>query len=170
MIWGGSKLLPEKWLDALRFSVKIETVFSAQIKVFSKKKKKKVFTETKTISRLFAQINWPFAPPAPPLPTAMLVINIDIIVNYSCTQNAKRNWNRKKIGFVVIIFITVAFQSVGPTGYACGVKPPPCVIDRLEGGSLTWRPKGFRFLLAKATWWIRCNSNYILQNYHYLPA
>ena len=41
MIWGGSKLLPEKWLDALRFSVKIETVFSAQIKVFSKKKKKK---------------------------------------------------------------------------------------------------------------------------------
>ena len=54
MIWGGSKLLPEKWLDALRFSVKIETVFSAQIKVFSKKKKKKkkkkkVVTETKTV-------------------------------------------------------------------------------------------------------------------------
>ena len=74
---GGSKLLPEKWLDALRFSVKIETVFSAQIKVFSKKKnknkkkglswnlngfsspnegvlqkknkKKKVFTETKMV-------------------------------------------------------------------------------------------------------------------------
>ena len=41
MIWGGSKLLPEKWLNALRFSVKIETVFSAQIEVFSKKKKKK---------------------------------------------------------------------------------------------------------------------------------
>ena len=62
MIWGGSKLLPEKWLDALRFSVKIETVFfcpnwgvlqkkkglpwnlngfSVQMKVFSKKKKKK---------------------------------------------------------------------------------------------------------------------------------
>ena len=38
---GGTKLLPEKWLDALRFSVKIETVFSAQIKVSSKKKKKK---------------------------------------------------------------------------------------------------------------------------------
>ena len=36
---GGSKLLPEKWLDAWRFSVKIETVFSAQIEVFSKKKK-----------------------------------------------------------------------------------------------------------------------------------
>ena len=71
MILGGSKLLPEKWLDALRFSVKIESVFSAQIKVFSKKKKvfpeiwtvfpvqmkvfskkkkrKKVFTETKTV-------------------------------------------------------------------------------------------------------------------------
>ena len=101
MIWGGSKLLPEKWLDALRFSVKIETVFSAQIEVFSKKKKKKkkkkVFTETETvfwqwcaqISTLFAQINRPFArifydfrrfepnggataPPAPPPPTAML--------------------------------------------------------------------------------------------------
>ena len=39
MIWGGSKLLPEKWLDALRSSVKIETVFSAQIEVFSKKKR-----------------------------------------------------------------------------------------------------------------------------------
>ena len=51
MIWGGSKLLPEKWLDALRFSVKIETVFSAQIKVFSKKKKKKrkVFPEIWTV-------------------------------------------------------------------------------------------------------------------------
>ena len=51
MIWGGSKLLSEKWLDALRFSVKIETVFSAQIKVFSKKKKKKkkVFPEIWTV-------------------------------------------------------------------------------------------------------------------------
>ena len=37
----GTKLLPEKWLNALRCSVKIETVFSAQIKVSSKKKKKK---------------------------------------------------------------------------------------------------------------------------------
>ena len=99
MIWGGSKLLPEKWLDALRFSVKIETVFSAQKKKKKKKKKKKVFTESETvfwqwcaqISRLFAQINRPFArifddfrrfepnggataPPAPPPPTAMIVI------------------------------------------------------------------------------------------------
>ena len=49
MIWGGSKLLPEKWLDALRFSVKIEAVFSAQMKVFSKKKKKKVFPEIWTV-------------------------------------------------------------------------------------------------------------------------
>ena len=49
MIWGGSKLLPEKWLDALRFSVKIDTVFSAEIKVFSKKKKKKVFPEIWTV-------------------------------------------------------------------------------------------------------------------------
>ena len=71
--------------------------FSVQMKVFSKKKKKKkVFTESETvfwqwcaqISRLFAQINRPFArifddfrrfepnggataPPAPPPPTAM---------------------------------------------------------------------------------------------------
>ena len=54
MIWGGCKLLPEKWLDALCFSVKIEAVFSAQIKVFSKKKKKKkkkkkVFPEIWTV-------------------------------------------------------------------------------------------------------------------------
>ena len=90
MVWGGSKLLPEKCLEALRFSVNIETVFSAQIEAFSKKKKKrsslkferffcpnegvlqkkkKVFTETETvfwqwcaqISTLFAQINRPFA-------------------------------------------------------------------------------------------------------------
>ena len=68
MIWGGSKLLPEKWLDALRFPVEIETFFSAQFEVVSKKTKK-VFTETETvfwqwcaqISRLFAQINRPFA-------------------------------------------------------------------------------------------------------------
>ena len=38
MIWGGSKLLPE--IETV-FSVKSETVFSAQIEVFSKQKQKK---------------------------------------------------------------------------------------------------------------------------------
>ena len=52
MIWGGTKILPEK-LDALRFTVKIETVFSAQIKVFSKKKKKKRRSSLK-LKRFFA--------------------------------------------------------------------------------------------------------------------
>ena len=69
MIWGAAKFCLKNDLMHCVSLSKLRRFFSAQIEVLSKKKKKKVFTETETvfwqwcaqISRLFAQINRPFA-------------------------------------------------------------------------------------------------------------